>query len=197
MRHFTATATALFLAATPALAQTAVPVDGATARVAPGTAPVTGTTPVAPVTGTATPAVPVTGTVATTPVAAPVDWTQLIRTEDMVDSPVYTTNQAYDENTWGDRNNYTWGWSGYRGIESGWEQIGDVEDVVLDRSGGLVGVVVEVGGFLGLGERNVMLLVDDVELVPVDEESYSLITRFSEDQLTELEQVDEGWWNRP
>ena len=193
MRHFTATAIALFMAATPALAQTAAPADGTTAPVTPGT-----TAPVAP--GTAAPATP--GTTAapaartnTAPVAEPVDWTQLVRTSDIVGGPVYTTNQDYDDNNWGVRDNYTWGWSGYTTIDAGWEQIGDIEEVVLDRSGELVGVIVEVGGFLGLGQKHVMLLVDDVDLLPTDDDTYSLITRFSEDQLTDLEEVDANWWN--
>ena len=122
------------------------------------------------------------------------DWTQLIRTRDITGGAVYTTNEAYDEGSWGDPENYTWGWTGYDEVGADWNQIGEIEDLVLDRSGQLVGVVAEVGGFLDIGDKHVMLRVGDVDLVPVDDESYSLITRYSEEQLEEMPGVDEGWW---
>ncbi len=40
-----------------------------------------------------------------------------------------------------------------------------------------------------------MLSTDDVRLVPVDDTSYSFVTRYTEEQLEELEGVNEGWWN--
>ncbi len=133
--------------------------------------------------------------VATTPgMATDTDWSQLIRTRDITGGPVYTTNEAYDEGSWGNSADYAWGWSGYDAPGADWNQIGEIEDVVLDRSGQLTGVVVEVGGFLNIGDKHVMLRVGDVDLVPVDDRSYSLITRYSEEQLEEMPGVDEGWW---
>ena len=76
---------------------------------------------------------------------------------------------------------------------SDWNQIGEIEDVVLDRSGQTVGVTVEVGGFLDIGDKHVLLRVGDVDLVPVDDRSYSLITRYSEEELEEMPGVDESW----
>lgn len=35
------------------------------------------------------------------------------------------------------------------------DTVGDVNDIVLDKGGKVAGVVVGVGGFLGMGERNV------------------------------------------
>ena len=35
------------------------------------------------------------------------------------------------------------------------ESIGDVNDVILDRNGQVMAVVVGVGGFLGIGEKDV------------------------------------------
>lgn len=141
-------------------------------------------------------AAPAQGTPSTTTaqVGSSTDWAQLIRTRDITGGPVYTTNQAYDEGTWGDSEDYVWGRSGYTAVDTDWNQIGEIEDVVLDRSGQLVGVVVEVGGFLDIADKHVLLRVGDVDLVPVDDRSYSLVTRYSEEQLEELESVDEGWW---
>ena len=126
--------------------------------------------------------------------AAETDWAQLIRTRDVTGGPVYTTNEAYDEGSWGGDGDYAWGWSGYEEVGADWNQIGEIEDVVLNRSGEFVGVVAEVGGFLDIGDKHVLLRVGDVDLVPVDDQSYSLITRYSEEELEEMPGVDEGWW---
>lgn len=123
------------------------------------------------------------------------DWTQLIRSRDITGGPVYTTNEAYDEGSWGGDGDQIWGWSGYDEVGTDWNQIGEIEDIVLDRSGQLVGVVAEVGGFLGLGDKHVVLRVGDVDLVPVDDQTYSLVTRYSEEELEEMPGVDEAWWD--
>jgi putative membrane protein len=44
------------------------------------------------------------------------------------------------------------------------ENIGDINDVVLSRDGQVVAVVVGVGGFLGLGEKDVAIPFDAIEI---------------------------------
>lgn len=128
------------------------------------------------------------------PMTGEVDWAQMIRTRDITGGPVYTTNEAWDEGTWMSGRD-GWGWSGYDRVGADWNQIGEIEDIVLDRSGQLVGVVAEIGGFLDIGDQHVMLRVGDIELVPVDDRSYSLVTRYSEEELEQLPSVDEAWWD--
>jgi hypothetical protein len=55
--------------------------------------------------------------------------------------------------------------------------------------------VIEVGGFLDLGDKHIFMEIDDVQLVPVDDRSYALAIGQSEEQLEEMEGVDEGFWN--
>ena len=43
------------------------------------------------------------------------------------------------------------------------ESIGDVNDVILDRDGKIASVIVGVGGFLGLGEKDVALPFDQLK----------------------------------
>jgi len=43
------------------------------------------------------------------------------------------------------------------------EKIGDVSDVIIDASGKVDGVVIGVGGFLGMGEHNVMMRMDQIK----------------------------------
>ena len=42
-------------------------------------------------------------------------------------------------------------------------QIGKVRDMVLDRSGQIAAVVVDVGGFLGMGGKNVAVKLSDIK----------------------------------
>jgi sporulation protein YlmC with PRC-barrel domain len=44
------------------------------------------------------------------------------------------------------------------------EHIGDVNDIVLDRSGQVVAMVIGVGGFLGIGEKNVAVPFQALEM---------------------------------
>ena len=48
------------------------------------------------------------------------------------------------------------------------DEIGEVEEVLIDASGQPVAIAVEVGGFLGIGEREVVLGLDQVQLVDDD-----------------------------
>lgn len=43
------------------------------------------------------------------------------------------------------------------------EKIGEIDDVLVDRSGKAMAVVVDVGGFLGIGTHRVALKFDDVK----------------------------------
>jgi sporulation protein YlmC with PRC-barrel domain len=55
------------------------------------------------------------------------------------------------------------------------EKLGDVEEILLDKSGKVAGVVIGVGGFLGIGERNVK--VDMSKLKFMDEPARTAGTR--------------------
>ena len=49
-------------------------------------------------------------------------------------------------------------------VPGDWEQIATISDVVLGVDGQARGVLVDVGGFLGLGERTVMLSMESVRI---------------------------------
>jgi hypothetical protein len=115
------------------------------------------------------------------------DPAMLIRTRDITGGTIYTMNQADDE-----------GWDPefmFDSVNADWNRIGTIEDLVLDRSGQVVGIVAEVGGFLDLGDKHVMLEVDDLNLVAVDDVRYTYVTRRSEEELENMQGVDEGFWN--
>ncbi len=110
----------------------------------------------------------------------------LIRSRDITGGTVYTTNEADDE-----------GWDSttvYDSVGPDWNAIGEIEDLVLSRDGQLIGIVAEVGGFLDIADKHVMIAVDDVSLVAVDNQDYAFVTRFNEEDLESMEGVDEGFW---
>ena len=48
-------------------------------------------------------------------------------------------------------------------VNSANESIGDVNDVMLDKDGKVAAVIVGVGGFLGMGEKDVALTFDQLK----------------------------------
>jgi hypothetical protein len=54
--------------------------------------------------------------------------------------------------------------------------IGDVEDVLFDKNGKVEAVVVGVGGFLGIGEKNVALDLSAFQVVPTNAGSSTAAT---------------------
>ncbi|WP_369808838.1 PRC-barrel domain-containing protein [Phaeobacter sp. S60] len=115
------------------------------------------------------------------------DTDNLIRTRDITGGDIYTLNGPMDEDTWGN-------WEA-EGVGPDWNDIGEIEDIVLDRGGKMIGVVAEVGGFLDIGDKHVLIPVEDIRLTPVDDKNYVIVTRKTEEQLEEMESVDEGWWD--
>ena len=115
------------------------------------------------------------------------DVSDLIRSRDITGGELYTLNSPMDEESWGNWN--------YEGVGADWNDIGEIEDIVFDKNGQMVGVVAEVGGFLDIGDKHVLIRMEDVRLSAVDDETYVLVTRKTEEELEQMEAVDETWWN--
>jgi sporulation protein YlmC with PRC-barrel domain len=54
-------------------------------------------------------------------------------------------------------------------------KIGDINEIIVDRSGAIKAIVIGVGGFLGMGEKNVAVPFDKVEWGRNDERSSAAI----------------------
>lgn len=111
------------------------------------------------------------------------DRDNLIRTRDITGGDIYTLAEG---EAMGDS---------YDMVDTGWNDIGEIEDVILDRSGQMIGIVAEVGGFLDIGDKHVVIPVSNVRLVATDDRTYSYVTDMSEEMLEELPGVDEGFWD--
>jgi uncharacterized protein YrrD len=51
------------------------------------------------------------------------------------------------------------------GTPEGWESVGTVDDIIFTRDGQLRGIMLDVGGFLGIGARSVVVGMDALRLV--------------------------------
>jgi len=70
------------------------------------------------------------------------------------------------------------------------EKIGEVNDLILDKDGKVAGVVIGVGGFLGMGERNVAVSFNSVKFSK-DNKGYERITvAATKDQLKAMTPYD-------
>lgn len=51
------------------------------------------------------------------------------------------------------------------GADQDWEDIGEINDVLMGRDGQVTAVLVDIGGFLGIGERQIAVNLSDVKFV--------------------------------
>jgi sporulation protein YlmC with PRC-barrel domain len=71
------------------------------------------------------------------------------------------------------------------------ENIGSVSDVLLTRDGGIDALVVDVGGFLGIGTHTVAIGMDNLEIMSDGDESWRVYTPFTQEQLESQPEYDE------
>lgn len=62
------------------------------------------------------------------------------------------------------------------------EAIGDVNDVIVSRDGKVDGLVVGVGGFLGIGEKDVAIQMSEIKLMDTDT-GIKLVMEANKDEL--------------
>jgi hypothetical protein len=65
------------------------------------------------------------------------------------------------------------------------ERIGDVNDLLIKPDGKIEGVVVGVGGFLGVGEKNVALKLDRFKVTPEPDGRARIIVTAKKEELQE------------
>lgn len=66
--------------------------------------------------------------------------------------------------------------------DAGGNEIAEVEEVLADASGQVVAITAEVGGFLGIGDKEVVLRLDQLQ-----RQNDRLVTNLTKDQLKALE----------
>ncbi|WP_209427368.1 PRC-barrel domain-containing protein [Pararhodobacter sp. SW119] len=76
-----------------------------------------------------------------------------------------------------------------------WEDVGSIGDVVMTQDGEVRGILIDVGGFLGLGARTVMVDIDELYFVADDSNPEDLGDFFVVAALTESELEGLPEWN--
>lgn len=68
-----------------------------------------------------------------------------------------------------------------------WDDIGEINDVILSRKGEVKAVVVGVGGFIGIGEKNVAVAMKDIKFVQNGDskDDYFLVINSNKQMLTD------------
>ena len=66
------------------------------------------------------------------------------------------------------------------------ETIGDVNDVVVDQAGNIERVIVGVGGFLGMGERNVAIKFDKLSIGKKPDGALKITTPLTRKELEQM-----------
>ena len=74
------------------------------------------------------------------------------------------------------------------GAEKDWDDIGEINEVILGRDGQVKAVVLGIGGFLGMGEKNVAVPMTDVKFVKEGDNAtdYFLVVNANKESLTNL-----------
>lgn len=72
------------------------------------------------------------------------------------------------------------------GAEKDWADVGEINDVILGRDGQIKAVILGVGGFLGMGEKNVAIPMQDVKFVKNGDgaDDFFLVVNANKDTLT-------------
>lgn len=69
--------------------------------------------------------------------------------------------------------------------EQSWDDIGEINDLIITKDGEIEAVIVGVGGFLGLGEKDVAVSMDQIKVLRDDDGDRFLVTRVSEAELND------------
>ena len=62
-------------------------------------------------------------------------------------------------------------------------KIGEIMDVLIDKSGKVTGLIIGVGGFLGMGEKDVAVPFDAVKVTSKDNNKWYLVMNSNKDAL--------------
>ncbi len=72
---------------------------------------------------------------------------------------------------------------GSRVYNLGGERIGDVNDILVDESGRVTAIILGVGGFLGIGEKEVSMTIDQVRRMVHSDGAVYFTVNATKDQL--------------
>jgi hypothetical protein len=190
-RLLTGTAVGLLLGLSPALAQSDIPADEtqtppameqpAPSDTAPEALPLEPSEPGEPIPDQSSEAPPsLDDAMPELPGAAtlddPVSPDEAIEDSAQLDHPTFATEQASDE--WLASNLI-----GQSVVNSENESIARINDLVTDKDGKVVAVLVGYGGFLGIGAKDVALRFEDLDFIRNEDQSVQVVADLSQEML--------------
>jgi len=77
-----------------------------------------------------------------------------------------------------------------------WEDVGSIDEIVMTMDGEIRGVLLDIGGFLGIGATTVMVSIEDLHFVTQDGDAddiddFEVVIAMSEDELENLPEWDD------
>lgn len=96
---------------------------------------------------------------------------------DFIGKEIYTREQEWDAN-----------YFAADGWETEWENIGQVENVILNQDGSVKAVILEVGGFLDIGDKHVAVPMERLSFIREQDEwdNYFVAIKTNKDELEKL-----------
>lgn len=113
----------------------------------------------------------------------------MLRSSNIIGGNVYTLSTDPDA----DMEHWEAG-EAYETLDDDWERIGDIDDIVLSMDGRLTGVVVEGGGFLDIGDDDVLIEMRDLRLIRNGADDYNWVTNISQEQFEDMPEVEDNWF---
>lgn len=173
--------------------------NAVTAGTTDTTATTTTTTDATTTTVPATTTVDSTTTAVTTPDAAAVTTTETVVAAPDVDAPVMSAENPgmlgswiMNRRIWTTNQPSTTAWDDNQTLTerpADWNDIAKIDDIVVDREGNVMGYVADIGGFLGLGAKQVLLGKDALHLVQMNDDAF-FVTNFTKEELEALPNFD-------
>jgi ribosomal 30S subunit maturation factor RimM len=78
------------------------------------------------------------------------------------------------------------------GAETEWDDIGEINDILLDENGDVKAVILGVGGFLGMGERDVSVSMDSIKVLRSEDDADDrfLVVKTSKEMLEQAPEFE-------
>ncbi|MEM9732455.1 MAG: PRC-barrel domain-containing protein [Pseudomonadota bacterium] len=105
-----------------------------------------------------------------------------IKASNFIGMRVYATESA-------DYDNWTMNTRMSPGSEKQWDDIGEVNDVILGRDGQVKAVVLGVGGFIGIGEKDVAVQMSDIKMLSEEgsDSDFFLVVKTNKEMLEQMD----------
>lgn len=100
----------------------------------------------------------------------------------IIDRRIWTTNQPSAT---------MWETTALTERPADWSDIAKVDDIVLDANDNVIGYVADIGGFLGIGAKQVLLGKDALHFVRIGDDAF-FATNFTREELEALPDFDKG-----